>query len=356
MNWMATILAGVAGHLLMGVVVTVAVTLWPRQNPFRSQGLTAAQHRAIEVANGVVFEQNFPFRRMHFKTSDGASIAARLFGPDTARDLIVLVHGIGAAGERWNNPAGLLSETARAQTVVVDLRGHNQSSGRRYDLDRFGQYEDDLAEIISTLARSRPESRIWLAGHSMGGGIALRYALKTDRPRLSGYLLFAPYFGQGPTEPKEQQSESVLHIDRLRITGLILFNMLGIEAFNHLPVAHLNVPPEFPSYTFRAIASGLPMPPQKAEDGLAAMEGKVLVIAGDRDIAVHAPGYKQVAAPFSHVQIEILPGHGHDSVLNARETHDLVGKFMRVPAEVPENKELDARASSASDRKILARE
>lgn len=328
MNWIAPTLVGMTGLIVLAAALVVAATLWPRDNPFRANGLTPKQHRDLEIANGVVFEQTYPFRETPFVLRDGASIAVRLFGADTARDVIVLVHGIGSAGERWTNPAGLLSGTAGAQVAVVDLRGHNASSGKRYDLDRFGQYEDDLAEIIEALRQTRPAARFWLAGHSMGGGIALRYALKPDRPRLSGYVLFAPYFGPGPTEPDTPQDGSPLHVDRLRVTGLILFNMLGVKAFNHLPVAHVNAPPDYPSYSFRAIASGLPMPPLTAADGLKAMEGKVLVIAGDADTAIHTPGYRQVAAPCPQVRVEILPGHGHDSFLNDQATHDLVAAFM----------------------------
>ncbi|WP_422374980.1 alpha/beta hydrolase [Roseibium sp.] len=354
MNWIATSLAGVTGLVLLALVLVVTVTLWPRENPFRAQGLTAKEQRAIELKNGVVFDQTYPFRDTHFVTGDGARIAARLFGSDTAANVIVLVHGIGAAGDRWNNPAGLLATTAKIQVVAVDLRGHNNSSGARYDVDHFGQYEDDLAEVITFLRTARPDARIWLAGHSMGGGIALRYALKQDRPRLSGYLLFAPYFGPGPTEPKTPLPDSPLHIDRLRITGLIAFNAMGLEAFNHLHVAHLNMPPEYPSYTFRAIASGLPMPPQTAEDGLAAMEGNVIIVAGDEDAAVNTAGYAEVAAPFSHVEVRIVPGHGHDSFLNDRKTHDLVAAFVKVSPNAGDRPPHEAQATHGPEKEALA--
>lgn len=329
MNWITASLAGLAGFIVLAFVLVLTATLWPRQNPFRTQGLTAEKHRAIEIANGVIFDQAYPYRETHFTTEDGARIAARLFGSDAAPNVIVLVHGIGAAGDRWNNPAGLLANAAGAQVIVVDLRGHNNSSGARYDVDRFGQYEDDLAEIIGSLRTKRRNAHFWLAGHSMGGGIALRYALKQDRPHVSGYLLFAPYFGPGPTEPETPQPDSPLHIDRLRIAGLIFFNTLGLEAFNHLHVAHLNMPPDYPSYTFRAIASGLPMPPHTAADGLAAMEGSVMIVAGDQDRAVNTAGYDEVAAPYSHVDVKILRGHGHDSFLNNQKTHDLVADFLK---------------------------
>ena len=49
-----------------------------------------------------------------------------------------------------------------------------------------------MADIVSALHRESPTSRIILAGHSMGGGIAMRYAerhaARRDVPDVDGYL------------------------------------------------------------------------------------------------------------------------------------------------------------------------
>lgn len=318
------------GLFLLALILVIAATLWPRRHPFRSTGRSAEEHRAFEVANGVVFDQNFPFTATCFDMNDGGRIAARMFGPEDAPDIIVLVHGLGAAGARWNNPAGLLSAATGAQVIAVDLRGHNESSGRRHDLDRIGQYEDDLAQVVVALQSDRPGARVWLAGHSMGGGIALRFALKPDRPRVAGYLLFAPVFGPGPTMPGVSPADSALRIDRMRMTGLMILNLLGIRNCNHLPVAYLNASPEFPAYSFTALASGLPLPPGTAQDALSAMEGPFLIIAGAEDTFIRAEGYREVAATQPHGRVEILPGHGHDSFLNDRETHAIVAHWLEA--------------------------
>lgn len=329
MNWIPLLAVGLAVLLMLSSTVIAALVFWPRKHPFQGKGRTAEEYRATEIANGVVFDQVFPCRPTHFDIGDGGRIAARIFGPDEARDLILLVHGIGAAGARWNNPAGLLAEATGAQVVVVDLRGHHHSSGRRYDLDYIGQYEDDLAQVIASIQSDRPGARVWLAGHSMGGGVALRFALKTDRPRVSGYLLFAPVLGPGPSAPRPAPAGSVLRIDRARMTGLVLLNRLGIRAFNHLPVAYLNAPPEFPAYSFVAIASSLPLPPKSTGDALSAMESPFLIVAGAEDEAVYAEGYRELVAPHDHGRVEIRPGHGHDSLLNDRETHAVVARWFR---------------------------
>ncbi len=339
MIWFALIATSLVGILFLVLLGVLAITLWPRKHPFKAGSCTAEEYRRIEIANGVCFDQKYPVRSAAFSMTDGEHIAARVFGSDDAADIVLLVHGMGGAGERWNNPAGLLSDATGALVVVVDLRGHNDSGGQRYDLDRIGQYEEDLAQIFNLFHDTHPDARLWLAGHSMGGGIALRYALKQSRPKMAGYLLFAPYFGPGPTAPAHPQPDSILHIDKPRVSGLIALNSLRVRAFNHLPVAYLNASPEFPAYSFRAMASGLPLPPLTAADGLAAMEGPVLIIAGEDDTAVNALGYGQVCEPFANVEVEILPGHGHDSLLNDPRTYEiartLMGRVSRI-AKTPQ--------------------
>lgn len=330
MNWISVLAMSLLAILVIALILVLAMVFWPRAHPFRGKGHGIEAHRTIETANGVIFDQVYPFQPVCFDIDDGGRIAARIFGSDEAQDIIVLVHGIGAAGARWNHPAGLLAETAGAQVVVVELRGHNESSGRRYDLERIGQYEEDLAQVIASIQSDRPEARIWLAGHSMGGGIALRFTLKIDRSYVAGYLLFAPAFGPGPTAPATAPANAVLRIDRIRITGLILLKLIGIRAFNHRLVAYLNMPPDFPAYSFTAMASILlPLPPNTVDDGLKAMEGPFLIIAGAEDQSVRVDGYREVAAAHSKGCVEIRPGHGHDSVLNDQETCGTVARWLR---------------------------
>ena len=59
------------------------------------------------------------------------------------------------------------------------------------------------------------------------------------------------------------------------------------------------------------------------------MEGQVQIMAEEEDTAVNAQGYRQVCEPFAHVRVEILPSHGHDSLLNDPQTHTIAGTFMR---------------------------
>jgi alpha-beta hydrolase superfamily lysophospholipase len=59
-----------------------------------------------------------------------------------------------------------------------------------------GQYEEDLAAVISAIRAERPGARLVLAAHSMGGGIAARYAMRPDAPAVDAYVLYAPELGR----------------------------------------------------------------------------------------------------------------------------------------------------------------
>jgi alpha-beta hydrolase superfamily lysophospholipase len=72
-----------------------------------------------------------------------------------------------------------------------DHRGHGRSEGDRAIIDRLDNAVADLDAMVE-LARSRhPETRLFLLGHSMGGAVALAYAIR-HQDKLDGLVLSAP--------------------------------------------------------------------------------------------------------------------------------------------------------------------
>ncbi|MBW7925174.1 MAG: lysophospholipase [Burkholderiaceae bacterium] len=84
----------------------------------------------------------------------------------------VVVHGLGEHAARQRNVAEFLARRG-FDVVAFDHRGHGRSDGARGALRRSENLVDDLAAIVDSTA-SAP---ILLVGHSMGGLVALRYAL-----------------------------------------------------------------------------------------------------------------------------------------------------------------------------------
>ncbi|MFO8100353.1 MAG: alpha/beta hydrolase [Salinibacter sp.] len=130
-------------------------------------------------------------------TIDGLRLFTRHWcpaGPVQAR--IVLVHGYAEHSGRYDHVATSFSDVGAA-TYAFDLRGHGQSEGRRVFVDRFDQYLDDLARVLSWVRAEGPNRPLFLFGHSMGGLIALKFVLDRS-PNLQGLILSAPALEVNP--------------------------------------------------------------------------------------------------------------------------------------------------------------
>jgi pimeloyl-ACP methyl ester carboxylesterase len=92
--------------------------------------------------------------------------------PDFSRGRkIVLVHGAGGNGHSWHNQVDGLS--SKHSPVAFDLPGHGRSSGVE-GLRTVGDYAEFLAAFMDALKFKAAV----IAGWSMGGAIAMEFALR----------------------------------------------------------------------------------------------------------------------------------------------------------------------------------
>jgi non-heme chloroperoxidase len=290
---------------------------------------------ALEAA-GISFEQPYPAAKRSFRMRDGTMLASQYLAA-SSKTTILYVHGVLGSSFPLNRSSGMLREAASAEVVAIDLRGHGASGGRPGDIGYIGQYEDDLGDVIRQIRATHPNRKIILAGHSMGGGIALRYAQRDGMPPVDGYLLFAPYLGwESPTTRKEappaeaKAGTEFLRIHLPRILGLKLLNAAGITAFNGLRTEFFNLPPELPlrSYSYRAMEGGAPGDYRAA---LAAVRAPLLVVAGSRDEAFKAEEYPAVVRDNLQDRrrgtVVIVPDATHEGVPHDARTMAAVSRW-----------------------------
>lgn len=112
---------------------------------------------------------------------DAHILHGHIWTPNTPRAVLALVHGLGEHSGRYAHMAKHLANHGIA-TAAIDLRGHGKTRGKRglaKDVDAL------LANIEALLYKTRQRFDglpVILMGHSMGGGLALKYAL--DHPGL----------------------------------------------------------------------------------------------------------------------------------------------------------------------------
>ncbi len=119
----------------------------------------------------------------------------------TPRAAIILVHGLSDHSGRYDGFAETLA-TFGLSTFAFDLRGHGLSDGRRGYVPRFEIYLQELdrfrREVQGIVSADCP---LFLAGHSMGGLIALRYLEEFEAP-FRGGIIVSPWLGTAVPVPR----------------------------------------------------------------------------------------------------------------------------------------------------------
>ena len=109
------------------------------------------------------------------------------------KDVVVIAHGYGEHGDRYGNVVERLVPAGYA-VHAIDHRGHGRSGGRRAVVDRMERVIEDLHEFVEQVRSRQGGGKVKLLGHSMGGSIALGYALRYPND-LSGLILSGPAVG-----------------------------------------------------------------------------------------------------------------------------------------------------------------
>jgi alpha-beta hydrolase superfamily lysophospholipase len=125
-------------------------------------------------------------------TSDRAQLHTSFWEPDDdAKAVICLVHGWGEHCGRYEHVANFFIKQG-FDFYSFDLRGHGQSSGRRGDTPSYERLLLDIADIETKLHERYPDKALFLYGHSLGGNLALNYAL-TQAHRFTGIISTSPW-------------------------------------------------------------------------------------------------------------------------------------------------------------------
>ena len=106
------------------------------------------------------------------------------------RGLLLICHGMGEHSGRYATVVDALVPDGWA-LYGLDHRGHGRSGGARVHVRDFAHFLADLDTFRRAVAARHPDLRPFLLGHSMGGQIALAYALD-HQGDLAGLVLSAP--------------------------------------------------------------------------------------------------------------------------------------------------------------------
>lgn len=153
-------------------------------------------------------------------TGRGGRLPGRLWiGERDPQGVIVVVHGLGDHSARYQSLADDVTRRNWA-LLAFDLPGHGASPGRRGGADSFDGLLADIGCALSDAGTRLGELPQVLLGHSMGGNLAINYALRRHQitpsgRNLDGLVLAAPML-LPPTPPPRP------HIFAAWLTGHLL--------------------------------------------------------------------------------------------------------------------------------------
>jgi alpha-beta hydrolase superfamily lysophospholipase len=119
----------------------------------------------------------------------GRALFYRRLLPEPARAAVLILHGIHEHSGRYEDMMRALGGHGLA-CWAPDYRGHGRSGRVPGDLEGMDRVLGDIERVQGLAAAARPGLPLFLLGHSLGGLVALRYALDHQR-ELAGLVLSA---------------------------------------------------------------------------------------------------------------------------------------------------------------------
>jgi pimeloyl-ACP methyl ester carboxylesterase len=251
---------------------------------------------------------------------------------------LVALHGFGADADHWLRVAPLLRK--RFHIVAPDLIGFGTSSpGERLPFDIASQ-----AQRLGRLLDAIGIDRCILAGNSMGGWIATRFA--ADHPeRVAALWLLAPLGVKNCQKGElldaiDQGRESPMTINSLRDFDRRVYRPM----FARAPWLPYPLRIYYGRDALRRRSAAVRMfgevrdSAEPLEDTAARIAAPVLLPWGDLDRAVHVSGAAALASVVPGIEVQRQPGIGHLPMLeaagvSARGFLDFAGRHaLDVPA------------------------
>lgn len=254
--------------------------------------------------------------------------SVELFFYETGQGVpVMLLHGYPLDHSIWQPLIPLMED--EAHLIIPDLRGH----GRSPVADNVYSMHCMASDVLALLDRLRIQ-KVILAGHSMGGYVALHFAHAYPH-RLAALALVASHCFADEKERAENRIATARKVDDSGNIDFIADGMLpnltaDLSIKNRIRKLMLSTNPKGISGVLRGMAERDSMC-----ETLSAFEKPFLIIAGDEDKLISLDRVKEMASLMKNPWIEIIPGAGHLPMLeNPNETAEaLLSLIQKVKQE-----------------------
>lgn len=263
-----------------------------------------------------------------FAGNHGTRIIYDIWHPDGEPvAILVLAHGLGEHARRYDHVIARLTDLGFV-VYAPDHRGHGRSGGKRVELKEWRDYTDDLHRVFAVARAAYPGLPVYLLGHSMGGAIALDYALD-HQADLDGLILSAPavdvtsgtpgiVVAVGKVIGKYLPGLPVENLD----ANLVSRDPKVVSAYNTDPLVHHGKVPA-------GIARGMILNAESLPARLPSLTLPLLLLHGEQDGLANVNGSRMIAstAGTKDLTYKEYPGLYHE-VFNEPEQDEVLGDVV----------------------------
>ena len=236
--------------------------------------------------------------------------------------VVAIAHGAGEHSGRYAHVADRITDEGYA-VYALDHRGHGRSQGSRALIDRMGNAVADLDKLIVFGTRRHPGAPVFLLGHSMGGTVAVSYAL-THQDRLSGLILSGPLAAIDPVSAPTRLAATALSRLAPRVPAVAVDSSLVsrdpavVEDYRHDPLVHHG---KLPVRTVAELAAAIAAFP----DRVGAIRVPTLILYGTEDGLCPPRGSEMLARRIGSTEITARSYAGlYHEILNEPEREQVL--------------------------------
>ncbi len=263
--------------------------------------------------------------------------------------MVVIVHGASEHSDRYRQAAAALVQDGYA-VYALDHRGHGRSSGPRAVIDRLDYAVGDVDQLVLRARVEEPGLPVFMLGHSMGGTVAVRYAI-LHQDRLRGLIL------SGPLAALDAAPAPLRLVGRALSAIAPTLPLIAIDAsavsrdpqvvqdYRTDPLVHHG---KLPARTVAELAAAI----DRFPDEVPAITVPTLILYGTADRLCPPAGstmlYERIGA--SDKQIKAYEGLYHE-ILNEPERDEVLADirgWLRTRTSAASSSDLDTAGSSTS--------
>ena len=251
-------------------------------------------------------------------------------------ETVLLLHGFGAESGSWNRMAKFLTKSCRV--IVPCLPGWGTSTRLP---DASYAYPDQV-ERVHRFVEEMKLTRFHLAGHSMGGGIAARYAARyPDEVATLGLIAAHGLIEPNPCALRralERGEENWLLVDSRQDFETLMTHLFVKRPYApRVVVKYLEEDAIRKCEHNRKIFDDLQKNDPPLVDQLAKIQAAALVLWGDHDELVDVSATDVFRGGIKRCQVLILKNSGHMPLVeNPRECADAYMAFLSQQKKSPQ--------------------